>query len=849
MTLISPTSSTLLDEVWISLDLETTGLSADDDEIIEIGAVKFQSESALDTYQTYVNPNRRLSSFIRRYTGITQADVDGSPTFPMVMGELASFVGSSPVVGHNIPFDLGFLDKKGLRLSGERSDTWDMAFMLYPTLSDYSLVGLANWLKIPHPRPHRAIEDAIVTKDVFLKLVEKLAQVDVYTLAEMRRLASRSSWVLSYILSRAESTDRGQAVRSPGADGVGVGATGLDIDALRTRLRHERALRPNQTASELDVDFVGSLLQGGGPLSEALPGFEEREEQVAMARAVAEAINNGDRLIVEAGTGVGKSMAYLLPALLYASENNKRVVVSTNTINLQEQLLTKDIPTLLSGLAGVDGVSVEDVAFTQLKGRANYLCLRRWQHLRSSENLSANDARVLAKMLVWLKTTTAGDRSELNLGNRSTAAPWERLSAQGALDCQGMSGLCFLRAARDKAAAAHIVVVNHALLLSDLAAGGSLIPQYDILIIDEAHHLEEEATRRLGFELAQSLFDEHFQSLSGERGLLNQAVDAFRGSSTASTRRESVQQVSAEATALLPRVRDHVARLYAALAAISASDNGEKQYAFEEFRVTSGTRVQPAWSELEIQWENVDVAMAELGNSLRGLQISLEALEEAGLVDYDGLMLELANAQQLNTDLRQKLAEFVPQPKPEGIYWVARGGRDADLTLHSAPMHVGETLDSLLFSKKQCVVMTSATLSINESFDHIRQRTGFEGGEELLLGSPFDYPNAALLCVPQDMPEPTARDYQSAVAEAISGASLAVGGRTMALFTSHASLRATASAIRGNLAARGIAVLAQGVDGSPHQLMRRFLRDPKSVLLGTSSFWEGSTSRASPSSC
>ncbi len=830
-----------MEDVWVSLDLETTGLSSDNDDIIEIGAVKFQGKKTLDTFQTFVNPNRRLDDFIRRYTGITQEDVDQAPSFSEVAGELASFIGSAPVIGHNIAFDLGFLDKKGLRLPNPRCDTWDMAYVLLPGLPEYSLGKLAASLNTPHPRPHRALEDALVTMEVFTVLAEKASELDVFALAEMQRLAGRSSWVLSYLLRGLEAQKLAFDASSPSPQGeekARVGVTGLDNQMLSKRLQQGRALRPNQSIRPLDVDFIASLLQEGSPLAEAIQGFDERPEQVAMARAVAEAINEGKRLIVEAGTGVGKSIAYLLPALMYASMNNKRVVVSTNTINLQEQLLNKDVPTLLGAMADSGEMSAQDVKFTQLKGRANYLCLRRWSRMRSNETLSENEARMLAKTMVWLQDTDTGDRSELNLGHRSAAAPWDRLSAQGATECLSLGGPCFLRAARERAAASHLVIVNHALLLSDVTAGGTLIPEYDILIVDEAHHLEEEATRHLGFELGQSRFDEHIQSISGERGLFNEAVAAFRGSSAASTRRESVERVVAETTAILPGVRDHIARLFAALSGLlNGGTEGANQG--NEFRVTTGTRAQPGWSELEMQWENVDVGLTELGNDIRKLQVSFEGLEEADLINYEGLLLEIANALQVNTELRQRLAEFVPQPKPDGIYWVTRTGQNRDLTLRAAPLHVGETLNELLFSQKECVVLTSATLSTDQSFSHIRERVGFDDADELLVGSPFDYPNAAMICVPEDMPEPNSWAYQESIEQAISDAALAVSGRTMALFTSHASLQTTASSIRGNLQSRGITVLAQGVDGTPQQLVSRFLENPKSVLLGTSSFWEG----------
>ncbi len=847
-----------LEDVWVALDIETTGLSPESDEIIEIGVVKFQGGEVLDTFCTFVNPRRRLNDFIRQFTGITQAEVDAAPSFSQVAGKLAAFVGASPIVGHNLGFDLGFLEKKGLRFSNPRCDTWELAYVLHPGAPEYSLSKLAERMNVSVERPHRAIDDALAAKELFLKLAREAADLDVFILAEMQRLAQRSSWVLSYLLrgietakvaSRPSSPHPNLPPRGEGIKGTGgeVGVAGLNTQAIAQRLQQGRALRPNLRAREVDVEFVASLLSEGSPLSESLPGFEERAEQVAMARAVAEAINQGKRLIVEAGTGVGKSMAYLLPAILYASMNNKRVVVSTNTINLQEQLLGKDLPVLVDALSRVDDVSIEDLNFTQLKGRANYLCLNRWSHLRSSDGLTDAEARMLAKTLVWLQATESGDRSELNLGHRAAAAPWERISAQSAPGCFGKGGPCFLRAARERAAASHIVVVNHALLLTDVSAGGTLIPEYDILIIDEAHHLEEEATRHFGFDIGQSRVDEHIQSLSGERGLLNAAVTAFRTSSAAATRRAAVEKIANETMALLHRVRDNVASLFAGLADALRNGSEGAEGGGQDFRITTSTRSQPAWSGLETLWENVDLSLSEIGRSLAQLENALEGLENANLVNYDGLTQELGVAQQTNSDLKTRLTEFFPNPKPDGIYWVTKAGQSNDpsaalrtgLILHAAPLHVGEMLNDLLFSQKESVILTSATLSANNSFAHVTERTGFADAEELLLGSPFDYPNAALLCVPTDMPEPNSWAYQEAVERAITDAANAVGGRTMALFTSYASLQATAASIRGDLQARGITVLTQGADGTPQQIVRRFLEDPKSVILGTASFWEG----------
>ena len=825
-----PQQASPIEDTWVALDLETTGLSPDGDAIIEVGAVKFQGEEELDSYTTLVNPYRSLDSFIRRYTGISQADVDAAPPFSEVAPRLAAFIGSAPIVGHNIGFDLDFLRSGGLPLPNPRADTWDMAFVLLPRLRDYSLHRLALSLGIEHPRPHRAMPDATVARSVFLKLFEMAAEMDVFALAEMERLASRSSWVLAYLLRRLEQHRLSEGP-SPSSS---AGVTGIDVRALRARLHGSRSLRPHRGVESVDPDEVEAVLSADGPLSRAVSGFEERPQQIEMARSVARAVGEGRRLMVEAGTGVGKSLAYLVPAALYALKNNVRVVVSTNTINLQEQLLTKDIPDVEKALEEVEGVSSEDLQATLLKGRANYLCLQRWGHVRSGEGLSEDDARMLAKALTWLGATSTGDRSELNLG-RGGAAAWDRLSAQGASDCQGMNGVCFLRAARERAAAAHVVVVNHALLIADLVAGRALIPDYDVLIVDEAHHLEEVATKQLGFELSQASIDERLQLLGGDRGLVGAAVTALRGSSAAQTRRETIEEVAAKIAGSLPGIRDSVAAMFSALARGVDGQSGDGR----EMRVTSATRAQPGWSELEVRWEDANALMGELERDLLALNAALDGLEEAEVEYYEGLVSETKNAIQQQIELRANLTEFIPKPDPDGIYWVSTHRRTGDLSLNSAPIHVGEQLDKLLFSQKEAVVLTGATLSANGTFDHMRDRTGFADNDELLLGSPFDYPRAALVYVPTDMPEPSSWKYQGAVEHAVVDAATAAEGRTMALFTSHAALRETARAVRGGLQSHDIQVLAQGVDGPPHRLVEEFLDNPRSVLLGTASFWEG----------
>ena len=848
----------LADNVWVAFDLETTGLD-DHDAIIEIGAVKFREHKTLDTFQTFVNPRKRISPFIHELTGITQRELDRAPAAADALAKFAAFTGASPLIAQNAPFDLGFLERAGVTLANPVVDTYDLAYVVRPDLSSYALEEMAGLLNVRLDNAHRALPDARATMSVFLTLLQDANRLDAYTLAAMRQLAQRSGWRMRYLLDALAANPRAQP---SGTSGVGI--NGLDIREIGGRLQSGGALRPREHAADLDPDRVAAMLSNNGALAAVLDGFEERSEQIQMASAVANAINQGNRVIIEAGTGVGKSLAYLLPAALYALANDKRVVISTNTISLQEQLMHKDVPIVAKALKGLADMDIADgdsgkngkdnrnnkpgeLRFTQLKGRSNYLCLRLWNRMRAAESPSAEEARMLAKTLVWLQTTATGDRAEINLGSRGAAAPWDRLSsaAQAAAGCMRQESVCFLRSAREQASAAHLVIVNHALLLSDITTEGSIIPDYDVLIIDEAHHLEDAATRQLGGDITRARVEEHLQALSGEGGLPNQANVAFRTASVADARREEVAVIVDEIGNLVPRARPAVSALFARLQALAESSEkesnggrGNSSYNYT-LRVTPAIRAHPAWSDIEIDWENADLALAELGRLTARLDTALGDLEDAGLLNYEGLLADVAAAAQSNADLRGRLKDFVASPDDETIYWLSLSARRRELSLNTAPLHVADKLDDLLFSRKRSVIMTSATLAADGDFAHIAERSGFRDADELQLGSPFDYPNAAALCLPTDMPAPGSWHYDDAVHRAIRDSAIAAGGRSMALFTSYGALRKAAAAIKDDLQARGITVLAQGAGRTPAQLMRRFMDDPKAVLLGTASFWEG----------
>lgn len=825
----------LAQHVWVAIDLETTGLSTTKDRVIEIGAVKFDGHHVIDTFETFVNPLCELDPFIKNFTGIDQYDVDSAPIFQEISDALCNFIGSSTIVGHNISFDLGFLKKAGLSLPNPSCDTWDMAYVLLPTLRQYSLATIASALDVSHDNPHRALGDAKATSEIFLRLLDKLCELNHFALTELSRITNRSRWDFGYLVDLVLTYRPLHLTADTTSD-----PAGLRLARLRSKLTAIESINKRADNSESMVTkHMPSIFQLDGALGTTISDFEERPQQIKMAQQVSSAIREGRRLIVEAGTGVGKSFAYLLPALIHAYENGKRIVISTNTINLQEQLVGKDIPLIVDTLSSTDIVSADRLHFMALKGRSNYLCLRRWDRFRLSDTLNLGEAKMLAKTLVWLQTTSTGDRSELSLGRLSRAPYWERLSSQGVMDCRGHEKVCFLKGARERAGISHIVVVNHSLLLSDAINGGGIIPPYDILIVDEAHHLEDQATNHLGFSISQVDFDSQLAKFNTENGILPRILLATRMLPPSNAHGTIIKKLIEGIESEIHRVHQNVSGLFRSLGAIISPDCKDNIESLVQFRITAATRHGPAWSQLEVQWANIDILLQELTALLTNLSVCGRETQETQATYLEEIAAELASEVRNTETLRHQLAEFIEEPRNGNVYWATSPPNREGYSLNAAPMQVGDALESLLYSKKESVVLTGATMSTAGSFEHFLQRVGFGGADQLILDSPFDYKKAALLCIPQDMPEPNSHPYQEALHNAICDTTIAAGGRTLCLFTSYSAMNAAAHGIRNKMRECGYTVLAQGIDGTPHQLLNRFHANPDSVLLGTASFWEG----------
>jgi len=489
-----------------------------------------------------------------------------------------------------------------------------------------------------------------------------------------------------------------------------------------------------------------------------------------------------------------------------------------------------------------------------LKGRSNYLCLRRLGLFRRNEVLETDQVQVLAKILAWLPVTETGDSAELSLRENEQAI-WREVQADQET-CLGdrcphlRKGRCFLYRARRQAEAAHIIVVNHALLLSDMVVANRVLPEYHHLIIDEAHHLEARATDSLGFAVnhgqAMALLAGLSQQIvTGEyRGFLHTVPQHFRGSAVEAAVQKQLGEYLAKMQGVVEQAKETMDAFFTTLQSfvneVLMSEPGRVKSDYDQqIELTSGVRNQPGWSQVEVACDDLGSDLEKVGQGLQGLLNGFSNLEDQNILDYDDLTQDIRARLEHVRQAREQLQAIVSNPASGGIYWMTIRVRDAQITLHSAPLHVGPLLTQNLFPKLETAILTSATLRTAQEFHFIRERLGLDDVVEFAVDSPFDYQQSTLLYLATDIPEPAQPNYQKAVSKAVTDLCLATGGRTLVLFTSHSQLQATYYAITRPLEEANIIVYGQGLDGSRRQLLESFRTTPRAVLLGTRSFWEG----------
>ena len=572
---------------------------------------------------------------------------------------------------------------------------------------------------------------------------------------------------------------------------------------------------PNDPTDLTPRDVLGP----DGRIAARLPSWESRPQQLEMAEAVAAAIADQQHLVVEAGTGVGKSLAYLVPAVLAATEDQgrrggssgeeddrRRVVVSTHTISLQEQLIKKDIPLLNS-------VIPREFSAVLVKGRGNYVSLRRLKAAGERDQVSNlfdghGEAKQLRRLYGWAGETTDGSRADLDFAVSPNV--WDEVRSEHG-NCLGRKCPtyedCFYYKARRRVGNADVLVVNHALFFSDLALrreGVSLLPDYETVILDEAHTVEDVAADHLGLSVSDAALTYLFNRLANEK----------QGKGLCFTFN------LVQAKQILAKARVESGGLFEQVGRWMTKDGGDGRTK----RVRGPLPVENRLSDI----------LAQLAGVLR---------RDADTIPTKEQSIEITSAADRVEQAGATLTAWLRQTQDDSVYWVERTGRQRLTTkLLSAPVEVGPVLREELFGTVPSVILASATLTVGQSdFGYFKDRVGLTEGDALKLGSPFDYKRQAQLVLADRMPDPSKEKdrFEEAAADRIMAEVSRAGGRAFVLFTSYQMMRSVASRVSRWAASEGMTLLVQGEDMPRGRMIEKFVASDRACLFGTDTFWQG----------
>ncbi|MDL4840830.1 ATP-dependent DNA helicase DinG [Aquibacillus rhizosphaerae] len=827
---------------FVVVDLETTGHTpSKGDRIIEIGIVILHEGQIIKEYSSLINPNTDIPSFITNLTGITDSDVKDAPSFKAVANEVIELFTDSYIVAHNIPFDLGFLNYElenvGLKaLNQPVLDTVELARILLPQAPGFKLGQLSEYLSLQHDDPHRALSDAYVTAKLLDVLLDKLNRLPYETLHQLQVMEQRLKSDLDGILDKRIE----QLTFEP------LERDDLEIYrglALKKEGKHEQDKQVNEILSY--GELLDSFFQSNSSLSEVMENYEQRQGQREMSELIFDSFRSSQHALIEAETGTGKSLAYLIPAIYESVTNKERVVVSTHLTQLQTQLLDKEIPVL-------EQLLPFDFSVALIKGKQHYLSLNKFEkELFSSTQDNYDITLTKTIILIWLTETLTGDIDEIQLPS-SGKLFFRRVStdSEGAIDPRSpWFTRSFYQRVRTKAQKANLIITNHSLLCTDLVSEYQLLPSYQKVIIDEAHHLEATAAKHFGLKLDYI----NIQFILNSIGSLQEGDWINKLSNNYPCVKETItdykwdkwwQDTKIEADELFRYLFTYVIDQHKKDVAIN--DIGRYQYRIDEE------------NEIQSKWNTITEMVTRLSFNLRDLIHILSTIKQDFVKqevedEIDEIQSMIGRLQMIIDDLEQLFL----QPDHSQVKWVeieAYGAKNA-VYLFCEPVDVSKILYEHLFNEKKSVVLTSATLTMSKSFKFIRERLGLSELSviEKKIESPYTYDSQVQLMVPNDFPDVKygkQDDFVYATCEAILSLAEITNGRMLVLFTSYDMLRKSYTLLREIMEQDEFMVIAQGVSsGSRSRLKKNFQAFERAILLGTSSFWEGVDIPGSDLSC
>jgi ATP-dependent DNA helicase DinG len=818
------------DEIAI-VDIETTGYDCDRDHVIEIAAAILRGPEVVDTFDALVDPLVPIPAEITKLTGITAEMVAGQPAVESAVARLREFVGDRDIVAHNVAFDRSFLERVAGRhaFRGRWLDSLQLVRVGLARLRSHRLADLEEAFDIAaEGTPHRALHDVLALAAVWRVALVGASDLPPGLLHRIVELAPEIEWplrpTLAHLAAAAPKTGhfdlkqaRHKRVSADKAEAL------HDADEIATTCP-----TPEHVLAEFSAEGIAGRMY---------EGFETREEQVQMAGAVLEAFDTRTHLAIEAGTGVGKSVAYLVPAALYSMDNRVGVGVATKTNALMDQLVYHELPRLNQALG--DGLR-----YVALKGYEHYPCLRKLERYAGELGESGDEDKIttVAALLAWSAQSSWGDLDAINLhwGRREMRAAVSASQADCTRKrCRFFPHLCYLHGVRRRATSANVVVTNHALLFRDVVAQGGILPPIRHWIVDEAHSAETEARKQLTMGASHVELSAALGALvsRGRGGLLETLKRGLRGADDTGSLAGVIARME-DATARCATLADSLFDFVKDLAPLV----GESAYDGAELWVTEATRDTGPWGVVASTGASLAKRLESLLADGRELMTLLEELGPEftdGRADLVGLLSRLA-------EQHAGLLAVLDGEDEALVYSVEldrRRERDVE-KLIAERLDVGEVLADDLYPRVQSVVFCSATIATGESFEHFAHGVGLDlvGDEHwraLKLTSSYDFERQMAVFVPTDLPEPNAHGYLASLERLLEEVHLAMGGSVLTLFTNRRDMEHLHAILEPRLERSGVPLLCQKRGTSAKRLRDEFLADEHLSLFALKSFWEG----------
>lgn len=818
----------LIEDDVIVLDTETTGLSCAENELIEISAARLRGREVVDRFDTFVYPNGLIPPEITELTSITNADVAHAPRAEEAVAALEEFVQGCPVIAHNATFDRSFIEsvKGGVRVSDIWIDSLALSRIALPRLSSHKLATMAELFGCAAVS-HRASDDVEALCGVWRILLCALMDLPGGLMRLLADMHPDVRWPYRPIFSFLAGERQGET---------------FSLEAARAQVMQADAEPDHIDADELPGltmprrDEIELRYAPGGLVNDMYASYEPRAEQIVMASEVRDAFATSTHRVIEAGTGVGKSIAYLVPAAEAAKRNKITVGIATKSNNLTDQLMYQELPKLARELDG-------GLSFCALKGFDHYPCLLKLESLAAGREITTNrdpadTLTAIAVLYAFACQSPTGDLDSLGIRwrsvNRADLTTSSRECARG--NCHFFNRGCFVRCARRRAAKADIVVTNHSLLFRNVAADGKILPPIRHWIIDEAHSVEKEARRQWALSVSADESRMVFERLGGaQSGALGRLTHALASSDAATL----FLGLGAKAASSASRASLAMAELFEAVRELSRNGKADG-YADANIWIGPELRAHRGWEYFEPTARTAIDALDEAGKNLSSLAESVGA-------ENPEMVIEVADGARRIKEMKSTLSLIVEGADEHYVYslQVNKARRAGGEALTAERMDIGEALAEQWLPEMHSVVFTSATVTVSNSFDHFNHSVGLDRLPKgsfscVQLESSYNFQENMAVVVAGDIPDPRDRDaYLAAMENLLVDVHMAMGGSTLTLFTNRRDMEDLYGRVEPRLSRQGLELACQLRGTSVKRLRDRFLSEESSSLFALKAFWEG----------